>query len=86
MSGDSSSVPERLSSLEAKLDLVLQELSGIRAVLGEYEKSQGRQDQAIERHDVELRLIRTIGGWTLGPLFGAFGVGAILAIFYAINK
>ncbi|MBI4395868.1 MAG: hypothetical protein HY548_02150 [Elusimicrobia bacterium] len=86
MSPDNPSVPERLTSLETKLDLVLQELAGLKGVLVEFQKSQNLQETAIQRHELELKIGRQIALFIFGPLFGALGVGAVLAIAYALGK
>ncbi|MBI4395895.1 MAG: hypothetical protein HY548_02285 [Elusimicrobia bacterium] len=86
MSPDIHSVAERLSALETKLDLILGELSSLKETLVDFQQSQARQDTVLERHSVELRAARTVAYWILGPLFGAIGVGSVLAIFYTLIR
>ena len=71
---DSPSTPERLASLEAKVDQVLKEITEIRESFKE-----------LERMKVELRLIKVIGIWIFAPLLGTIGSGIALAVFYALR-
>ena len=71
---DSPSIPERLASLETKVDQVLKEISDLRKSFGE-----------LERMKVELKLIKTIGIWIFAPLLGTIGTGITLAVFYAVR-
>lgn len=83
---DSPQIVERLSAVEAKTGQVLDEVSYLRKAFSELEKFIGNHTADIERMKVELGFIKVIGMWIFAPLLGTLGVGAVLAIFYAINK
>ena len=82
---DSPPVAERLASLEAKTDQVLQEISILRGSLKEIEKYMNNHSKDIERMKVELRLVKVIGIWIFAPLLGTVGSGITLAVFYALR-
>lgn len=82
---DSPPVVERLASLEAKTDQVLQEISILRGSLKEIEKYMNNHSKDIERMKVELRLVKVIGIWIFAPLLGTIGSGIALAVFYALR-
>lgn len=71
---DSPSTPERLASLETKVDQVLKEIADLKKSFGE-----------LERMKVELKLIKVIGIWIFAPLLGTIGSGIALAVFYALR-
>ncbi len=79
-------IVERLSAVEAKTGQVLDEVSYLRRSFSDLEKFIGSHTKDIERMKVELNFIKAIGMWIFAPLLGTLGVGAVLAIFYAINK
>lgn len=83
---DSPSTPERLSTLEAKTDRVLEEIGIMRGSFGELEKYMGNHAKDIERIKVELNFVKVIGTWIFAPLLGTFGTGVILAVFYALKR
>lgn len=83
---DCPTTPERLSTLEAKTDRVLEELGILRSAFVELEKHLGGYAKEIERMKVELNLVKLIGAWIFAPMLGMLGFGSILAIFYAVRK
>lgn len=83
---DCPSTPERLSTLEAKTDRVLEELASMRGSFTELEKHLVDYAKDIERMKVELNLVKMIGAWIFAPMLGMLGFGSLLAIFYAVKK
>ncbi|MHB2025118.1 MAG: hypothetical protein ACYCPQ_00560 [Elusimicrobiota bacterium] len=83
---DNPSTPERLSSLEAKTDRVLEEIAILRSSFVGLEKHLGNHAKDIERMKVELNLVKLIGAWIFAPMLGLLGLGSILAIFYALRR
>ena len=83
---DCPTTPERLSTLEAKTDRVLEELGFMRGSFVELEKHLVGNATEIERMTVELNLVKLIGGWIFAPMIGLLGTGCILAVFYALKR
>jgi hypothetical protein len=83
---DCPTTPERLSTLEAKTDRVLEELAVLRGSFTDLEKHLISNATEIERMKVELNLVKLVGGWIFAPLIGLLGTGSILAVFYALRK
>lgn len=83
---DCPTTPERLSTLEAKTDRVLEELGILRGSFVELEKHLAGYAKEIERMKVELNLVKLIGAWIFAPMLGMLGFGSLLAIFYAVRK
>ena len=83
---DCPSTPERLSTLEAKTDRVLEELAIMRTAFVELEKHLGVYAKELERVKTELDLVKLVGTWVFAPLMGTLGMGAVLAIFYALRR
>lgn len=83
---DSPSTPERLSSLEAKTDRVLEEIAILRTSFAGLDKYLASQAKDIERMKVELNLVKLIGAWIFAPMLGLLGLGNVLAIFYALKR
>lgn len=83
---DSPSTPERLSSLEAKTDRVLEEIAILRTSFCGLDKYLASQGKEIERMKVELNLVKLIGAWIFAPMLGLLGLGSILAVFYALRR
>lgn len=83
---DCPTTPERLSTLEAKTDRVLEELAILRGSFADLEKHLISNATEIERMKVELNLVKLIGGWIFAPLIGLLGTGSVLAVFYALRK
>ena len=86
MIDDGHSIPERLSTLEAKTNRVLEEISILRGSFVEIEKYIGNHTKDLERMKTELGLIKTIGAWIFAPLLGLIGLGSVLAIVYALTR
>ncbi len=83
---DCPTTPERLSTLEAKTDRVLEELTILRGSFTDLEKHLISNATEIERMKVEINLVKLIGGWIFAPLIGLLGTGSVLAVFYALRK
>lgn len=83
---DSPSTPERLSTLEAKTDRVLEEIANLRTSFVDMEKHLVDNAKEIERMKVELNLVKLVGVWVFSPMLGLLGVGSIMAIFYALRR
>ncbi len=77
---------ERLSALEAKMDQTLQEVSLLRASFISLEKYLLGHTRDIERMKTEMDLVKTVAIWIFAPVMGAFGLGAIAAIMFALKK
>ncbi|MBI4063461.1 MAG: hypothetical protein HY401_04080 [Elusimicrobia bacterium] len=86
MSEDGYTTPERLSSLEAKTDRVLEEISILRSSFVELEKYMGNHAKDIAAMKVELNFFKTVGAWIFAPLLGLIGLGSVLAIVYALMR
>lgn len=83
---DCPTTPERLSTLEAKTDRVLEEIAVLRTSFVELERHLVGNATEIERMKVELNLVKLVGGWIFAPLIGLLGTGSILAVFYALRR
>ena len=83
---DCPTTPERLSTLEAKTDRVLEELASMRGSFVGLEKHLVDYAKDIERMKVELNLVKMIGAWIFAPMLGMLGFGSLLVIFYAVRK
>ena len=83
---DCPTTPERLSTLEAKTDRVLEELAILRGSFAELDKHLAGYAKEIERMKVELNIVKLIGAWIFAPMLGMLGLGSLLAIFYAARK
>lgn len=82
---ETSTVLERLASLETKTDQILKELSDLTKALTDFESRTREKFEQIERMKVELKIIKEVAIWIFAPLIGTLGFGIAYAAFFTLR-